>query len=89
MTYDLLGVVAGMDASNAQRNQKVGVDVLKKTPANKGCLPKRNFLDVKDFEDYFAGDEELIVDATEQAMQRPIDPETQKEYYSGKKKDIP
>ena len=86
LTYDLLGIVAGMDASNAQRNQKAGVDVLKKTLMDKGCLPKRNFLDVKDFEDYFANDKELIMDATEQAMQRPIDPEVQKEHFSGKKK---
>lgn len=89
LTHDLLGIVTGMDASNAQRNQKVDVNVLQKTLADKDGLPRRNFLGVKDFEDYFAEDEELIVDATEQAMQRPVDPETQQEHYSGKKKTYP
>jgi hypothetical protein len=89
LTYDLLGFVTGMDASNAQRNQKTGVDVLTKTLADKGHLPRRNFLDVKDFEDYFSGGEELIVDATEQAIQRPSGQEEQKTYYSGKKKTYP
>ena len=51
----------------------------------KGCLPKRNFLDVKDFEAYFEKEDELILDATEQAIQRPGDRDTQEEHYSGKK----
>ena len=50
LTYDLLGFVTGIDASNAQRNQKTGVEILKKTLASKGKLPKRNFVNVKDFE---------------------------------------
>lgn len=89
LTYDLLGFVTGMDASNAQRNQKTGVEVLKKTLVDKGCLPKGHFMNVKDFEDYFSDTDELIIDATEQAIQRPIDKDAQKSYYSGKKKDIP
>lgn len=88
LTYDLLGFVTGMDASNAQRNQKTGVEILKKTLASKGDMPKRNFMNVKDFEDYFSESHELIIDATEQVIQRPSDKEEQKSYYSGKKKDI-
>jgi len=34
-------------------------------------------------------EEALIIDATEQRKQRPIEKEKQKEYYSGKKKIIP
>ena len=89
LTYDLLGFVTGMDASNAQRNQKTGVAVLERALADKGCLPKRNFLNINDFEDFFSDTEELIIDATEQAIQRPGDEEKQKSCYSGKKKDIP
>jgi hypothetical protein len=44
-------------------------------------------LNVKDFEDFFADEEQLIIDATEQAIQRPSDKEQQKACYSGKKKD--
>jgi len=51
-------------------------------------MPKGNFLNVKDFEDFFADEKQLIIDATEQAIQRPSDKEQQKECYSGKKKDI-
>jgi hypothetical protein len=49
-------------------------------------MPKRNFLNVKDFEDFFADEKQLIIDATEQAIQCPSDKEQQKECYSGKKK---
>lgn len=88
LTYDLLGLVTGMDASNAQRNQKIGVEVLERTLTEKGCMPKRNFMNVKDFEDYFSTSDKLIIDATEQTIQRPCDRDAQKAYYSGKKNDI-
>ena len=32
LTYDLLGVVSGMDGSNAKRNQELGLKVLEQTP---------------------------------------------------------
>jgi hypothetical protein len=88
LTYDLLGLVSGMDRSNAKRNQAVGLEILGKTLTTMDCMPKRNFLNVKDFEDFFADEKQLIIDATEQAIQRPSDKEQQKECYSGKKKDI-
>lgn len=88
LTYDVLGLVCGMDKSNAKRNQDVGLEILGKTLTTTDCMPKRNFLNVKDFEDFFTGEEQLIIDATEQAIQRPSDKEQQKECYSGKKKDI-
>ena len=31
LTYDALGIFCGMNASNAKRNQKIGLDILKKT----------------------------------------------------------
>ena len=86
LTYDVLGLVSGMDGSNAKRNQDVGLKVLGKTLATLGCLPKRNFMNKKDFEDFFADEEQLILDASEQGIQRPSDKEQQKMYYSGKKK---
>ncbi len=52
-------------------------------------MPRRNFLNIKDFEDYFADTSHLIIDATEQAIQRPSDKEPQKAGYSGKKRQTP
>ena len=88
LTYDVLGLVCGMDKSNAKRNQDIGLKILGKTLTTMNCMPKRNFLNVKDFEDFFAHEKQLIIDATEQAIQRPSDKEQQKACYSGKKKDI-
>lgn len=87
LTYDLLGLVCGMDKSNAKRNQAVGLEILGKTLTTMDCMPKRNFLNVKDFEDFFTDEKQLIIDATEQPIQRPSDKEQQKVCYSGKKKD--
>ena len=89
LTYDLLGLVCGMEASNAKRNQKIGLDILDKTLKSLGHLPKRNFTEVDDFKAYFAEHKELIIDATEQTIQRPSHPEIQKPFYSGKKNPIP
>jgi hypothetical protein len=88
LTFDLLGFVTGMDAANAYRNQHKGVAVLTRTLSDKGCLPKRNILNLKDFEAYFEKDEALILDAAEQAIQRPGDRDAQEEHYSGKKNGI-
>jgi hypothetical protein len=87
LTYDILGLVCGMDKSNAKRNQDVGLEIVGKTLAATSCMPRRNFVNIKDFEDFFADEEQLIIDATEQPIQRPSDEEQQKACYSGKKKD--
>lgn len=85
LTYDLLGLVCGMEASNAKRNQKTGLEVLQSTFKELGYAPKRKFLNINEFLEYFADTEELIIDATEQRIQRPSDKKSQKQYYSGKK----
>lgn len=51
--------------------------------------PARSFDTVVEFEDYFRKYDTLIIDATEQPIQRPGDEHEQKNNYSGKKKDIP
>jgi hypothetical protein len=88
LNYDILGIVVGMSASNAQRNQRIGIDILEKSLAEQDYMPKRNFLNIEDFLAHFKDEEELILDATEQRIQRPNDYEQQKDYYSGKKKLI-
>ena len=88
LTYDLLGFVSGMDSSNAKRYQERGIAVLQEALEASGHLPKREFATVTEFEAYFFQQEVLFVDGTEQRTQRPQDYETQKAWYSGKKKRI-
>ena len=77
-----------MNGFNAKRNQKIGLEILAKTLAELNVIPKRKLLTVKDFEDFFQDEKDLIFDATEQRIQRPGDYNQQKETYSGKKKPI-
>lgn len=88
LTYDLLGVVTGMEGSSAQRNQHLGLKILRNGLSKSGVLPKRNFSSLKAFKAYFEKEGELILDGVEQRSERPSDYEEQKERYSGKKKDI-
>ncbi|WP_394993961.1 hypothetical protein [Emticicia sp.] len=88
LTYDLLGFVCGIDGSNAKRNQTMGIGILKDTLSKIGILPKRNFETPQDFKAYFEEHKTLILDATEQRVQRPQENEVQKTYYSGKKNVI-
>ena len=85
LTYDLLGLVCGMDAANAKRNQELGLRVLEQTLRETDCLPKRAFKDAAEFAAYLEAEDTLIFDGTEQRMQRPCDQEAQKDHYSGKK----
>ena len=86
LTYDNLGLVCGMDASNAKRNQQLGILVLEHALTTAGQMPKREFKDAAEFAEYMKNEAELILDGTEQRMQRPGDNEVQKDHYSGKKK---
>jgi len=86
LTYDLLGLVCGLDAANAKRNQELGLRVLEQALATAGCLPKRAFKDAAEFAEYLAKEKTLIFDGTEQRTQRPNNDAAQKENYSGKKK---
>ena len=89
LTYDALGFVYQMDGSNAKRNQEVGLRVLLRTLAEANLLPIRAFSTPEEFYEYFKKESVLIVDGTEQRIQRPGDKEEQKAWYSGKKKRIP
>lgn len=86
LTYDLLGLVTGMDGSNAKRHQELGLNVLKKALSDNGYSPEREFKTVKDFNDYFSGNDKLIFDGTEQRIQKPQ--EDQRDNFSGKKSVI-
>lgn len=89
LTYDLLGFVSGIDGSNAKRNQTLGIEVLKNALEKLKVLPKQNFETPQEFKAYFEQHKTLILDATEQRVQRPQDNDVQKTFYSGKKKHTP
>lgn len=86
LTYDALGVMCGMSASNVVRNQKIGLAVLTTALESLSAMPKRKLLTIEDFNAVFDKRQDLFIDATEQRIQRPQDKEFQKETYSGKKK---
>ena len=85
LTYDVLGFVSGMDASNAKRNQQLGLTVLERALGAAQCLPRRTFKDAADFAAYLQNEPTLIFDGLEQRMQRPYENEVQRDFFSGKK----
>ena len=89
LTYDVLGVVSGMDAANAKRNQTLGLQVLEACLRTADCLPKRTFAPAAEFAAYFQHEETLIFEGIEQRIQRPGDNEVHQDHYSGKKSVIP
>lgn len=88
LTYDLLGIVSGMDGSNAKRQQVTGIKILEHLLELSSCMPMRNLLNKEEFEAFLAEVDTLFIDATEQRIQRPKDKEIQEDHYSGKKKPI-
>jgi hypothetical protein len=84
LSYDSLGLLIKTDNSNAQRNYEKYLGILELALIKLGAMPKRDFKDITEFELYIK-DEEIILDATENATQRPQDKEEQKAVYSGKK----
>jgi len=84
--FDTLGFIFGMTGSNAQRIISKLMPVLEKTLSDNKLIPVRNFKDIEQFKDYMQSDKEIIIDATEMSIERPVDYNKQKELYSGKKK---
>lgn len=89
LTYDVIGIVCGMDTANAKRNQTLGMEVLQHALTQINCMPKRTFKDAVEFAAYLEKEASIIMDGIEQRTQRPSDDEAQKDNYSGKKKGTP
>lgn len=85
---DALGFIYGIDGSNVNRNKKFALRILKAALIELGVMPKREFESVEEFEEYFKEHKVLILDGTEQRVQRPGNQEVQKKFYSGKKNAI-
>jgi len=86
-TYAVLGFIFELDKSNVCRNLKPVLAMLREQIGNEIVWPDKQQRQRKmaqfmqDFPEVAA-----IVDATEQPTQRPQAPDSQKSYYSGKKK---
>lgn len=75
----------GMNQPQANRWLELLRARLLATLKKRGLLPERN---AERLCRLLAGEQRLYIDATERCVGRSVDDETQKEYYSGKKKAI-
>ena len=62
--------------------------ILETALGKKQALPERKIDSIEEFRAKFGEVQEVIIDGTERPVQRPKDPERQKEHYSGKKNGI-
>lgn len=89
LTYDVLGLVCGMDAATAKHRLDEGLVVLREALRRAGCLAEREFQAPAELQRYFSKRRALLLDATEFVTQRPHEKEAQKARYSGKKNATP
>lgn len=89
LSYDALGSVFDMDGGGAKRYQTAAIPVLKVALESLNVMPRRRIDSVKEFEEYFKEHSKLVLDGTEQRIQRPEDEDEQKICYSGKKNATP
>lgn len=86
--YEVLGFLFDLHKSNVSRNLEPVLEVLHQLLGDEVAWPdekQRKKKGMDQFLEEFA-DVVAIVDATEQPIQRPQDDETQRRFYSGKKK---
>ena len=86
LTYDALGATFGMTGSVAYSNFTKHSKILEITLKRKAVLPKREFNSKNEFEQTFKDEKEIIIDGEEQPIQRPKNPDSQRDMFSGKKK---
>ncbi len=86
ITFDLFGFIINLDQANALRKFRDGIAIVHDTLEVEGYIPIRDFTDIEYFHNQFTKGETLILDGTEQYIQRPSNQEEQKLFYSGKKK---
>ena len=71
LTYDVLGLVCGLDGATAKRRQDEGLAVLREALRLANCLPEREFQSPAELQRYFSKRRAVLLDATEFAAQRP------------------
>lgn len=85
MTEDVLGLIFGIERSTFSKNRAVGLKVLSSALKRTGAMPKREFKNIEEFEEYMKDHPELLIDGTENRVQRPHNQKVQKDFFSGKK----
>lgn len=85
-TFDVLGDRFDLDRSKANTNVHKLLPVLLRALRKARVLPARQFETVEEMQAAFADIVDLLIDATERPRQRPQNPQTQQDHYSGKKK---
>ena len=89
LTYDLLALSFDVSRSVAFEQQTSTMRLLQMTLQQNGHLPKRYFETVDELQQTLDQYDELIIDGSEQRIQRPGNQQDQKKDYSGKKKRTP
>ena len=78
LTYDVLGLVCGLDGATAKRRQDEGLAVLREALRLANCLPECEFQSPAELQRYFSKWWAVLVDATKFATQRPQQKAAQK-----------
>ena len=86
ITFDVAAFVVQFDQSRAHRQFQRGLRLIHHALEVEGYMPVRSISNPEEFRQIIEPDTPIIIDATEQPIQRPLDREHQKEAYSGKKK---
>ena len=86
ITFDYVAFIYQFQQSSAHRQFTNGVDLLHYVLDVEGFLPLRSFDGVADFQKQMKHLNTIVIDATEQRIQRPQDYDEQRGNYSGKKK---
>ncbi len=85
-TFDVMGLMFGLDRSNACRNVHKLIPILNGILKDAMVLPKRQIHTTEELFEIFPAVHDLFIDATERQIPRPKNKHKQKENYSGKKK---
>jgi hypothetical protein len=88
-TLQNLGMYFGLSDSAASQYLELLKPCLKAALQQQQVLTKRLFTGQKDFEQTFAGVQDLFIDVTEVPIERAVNQEIQRSQYSGKKNDTP
>ena len=83
---EVLGFLFGIDQSQANRWIMVLSKVLRTALERRGYMPARTASQLEELGNQLL-QSDLIIDGVERPIQRPTEEETQKQYYSGKKKE--
>lgn len=83
-TFDLAGLLYGVDRSQAQRWVKALLPELETVLGWQAVLPQRRIGSIEEFIQRFPAVKDVFIDGTERPVQRPQQAKVQREFYSGK-----